>query len=101
MTVESAADISALFSTDDYGEAGTYTPIGGGGTPTVNAILDTGIVNVGFDSEVSEPHDELIFSKASIATPKIGDTWNNGTVYTFRKSLIDDGVVATWLVKSA
>ena len=41
MTVESAADLAAFFSSaDGHGESATYTPAGGGAAETVAVIYD-------------------------------------------------------------
>lgn len=100
MGVESASDLASFFDPDEFGTAFTYTPLVGSPI-TVNAIVDEGIIRVGFDSRLAESHTEITFSKTDITTPKRGDTLNDGsTTYTLVSPIEDDGTLATWLVST-
>lgn len=48
MSVETAADRAAIFSSDEFAEAGTYTPSGGPAV-AVTAIVDRGDRELGGD----------------------------------------------------
>jgi hypothetical protein len=74
-----------MFSTDYFGVAATYTPNGGGGSSTVNGVLDQEFqeIALGVTYEVASTIITFICASADIATPARGDTFTvSGTDYT-------------------
>lgn len=75
-----------------------YTPLVGSQT-TVNVAIRRGIRRVGFESRLDEQHDEVAFLIQDIATPKRGDTINDGsTTWEIISSIQDDDITGLWIM---
>lgn len=87
MAVESAADLAALFSTDDFAVAATYTPPGGGTAQSVNVILDQGarLERGGEEQKVIRRRELRALKSAFTTAPARGGTFVvGGTSFTVR-----------------
>ena len=87
MAVETATELSVFFDSDDFALAGTYVKAGGG-TSTVNGIMDTAYVEVGGFGSVGVVSAEPRFTIRTGALPTgaaEGDTITVDSVaYTVR-----------------
>ena len=88
-----------VFETLEHLSDATYTPAVTGDAVSTRVAISSGIQRVGFESRLSDAHDEASFLRADVTTPKRGDTINDGTTtYELISPIIDDGVTATWLI---
>lgn len=72
-----ATRLSSLLSR--FGESGTYTPNGGGGS-TVSALVDRGILEISDDAgNVVDRRDVLTFKRSDLDPPARNARWTNGT----------------------
>jgi hypothetical protein len=98
MGIESAADLAGMFNADEFATSVTYTPLVGDSS-TISVIISPALRTDGYESRVQTDHIEIEFLRSDISTPKRGDQLDDGsTVYELISPIIDDGVVATWLV---
>lgn len=82
-----------------FGAYGIYTSIVGI-TVDLKAVIEKGVVRVGFDSELATEHDEIAFRSSDIYNPMRGDTFYDGVdTYEFVSVISDDGQCPVWLVK--
>lgn len=89
---------SDVFDALDHIEDMTYTPATGSPS-SVRVAVSLGIQRLGFESNISSPHDEASFLKSSITNPRRGDKLDDGTnKYELISPIFDDGVTATWLI---
>jgi hypothetical protein len=87
-----------VFETLEHLSDAIYTPVVGDQI-TTRVAISSGIQRVGFESRLSDSHEEASLLREDVTAPKRGDTINiAGTVYELISPIIDDGVVATWLV---
>lgn len=100
MTVESAADVAAMFDADEFAVTAIYTP--SGCSPiSITLIVDKSVdlVTLG-ESDVSDRRTVLTVQNVDVSAPARGDTWTVGaTVYTFERVLDDDGIVSQIVVE--
>ena len=68
MAVETATELSVFFDTDDFALAGTYVKAGGGSS-TVNGIMDKAFVEVGGFGSVGVIQAEPRFTVRTASLP--------------------------------
>ena len=101
MAIETDADLAELFSTDEHGTAGTFTPDGGSAS-TVNGIFG----NVYFDIPAGETGIEgkqssFMCRSSDITDAAHGDSLVvSGTTYTVRGVQPDGTGVTTLILES-
>ena len=99
MPIDYSEDFECMFDNNEHGTEVIYTSVSGP-VSKINVIMDSGVVRVGFDSEISSTHDECTFLNSDICNPKRGDTIAYGsTTHEFVSVIEDDGVISSWLVK--
>lgn len=74
MTVESGADRLAFFSPDDFGELGTYTPIGGAAVPAIAGIFNDPhlLVQTGSGAPASDSQPTFLCRAADLPAAAAG-----------------------------
>lgn len=100
-----AADLAAVFyATDDFADAGTYTPVGG--SPVACTVLvnhDVLIQADGYDVSVATLGTTISAMVAEVGTPARGDTiaLASGTTYTVQRieRYSEDGLEVTAVVR--
>ena len=104
MAYDFASDLAGVFSTDDFSVAATYAPTGGGGSSTVNGILDKEFLELALGGIAEIVNSRITFTCASadIATPSIGDTITvSGTDYDAIDYVDDLNGVLTFYLEEA
>lgn len=101
MPVESAADILDFFGLDDFADAATYTPVGGGAS-TIQGIFDNPQAsrNATDLMDVTIPAPQFVCRTADVPNAADGDAIVIRSVaYTVRVSLNDGTGVSTLILE--
>ena len=99
MAVETASDLAAFISTNDFGVSASYT-VAGGSAATISGIFDNNIIEVeaggGVPIAVRQPR--FLCRTADVASAADGDAITiNSTAYTIRM-VDEDGTGMTQLI---
>ena len=99
MAVETATERSVFLSTDDFGQAATFTPAGGGSS-TISGIFDAadGLVDLGGRVGITSDRPQFVCRTSDVSSAAEGDALVTGSVTYVIRDVIDDGTGMTTLM---